>query len=187
MTTVTFNDAANVDLRSHNAVWATARGGSNLASYEIQQLYCGYTGTEYYIDRLYLLFATATLPDDAIIASAFIRIPGSLGGNPNSQSVHIVASTAEDSPTTGDWADVGSVDWGNNGMGNFSGGNLDINLNATGLTNISKTGNSKFALVATGDLNNSGPAAANYITITGTVILSITYDLPVKNGHFQFL
>lgn len=186
MATVTFNDITGGDVRSHNATFATARTGSNLATHNpTAQLYSGFTAGEYYIDRVFVRFATGSIPDNATIVSAFIRINGSLGADNNSQSVHIVGSTGADTITTADWGNVGSTDFGSKTFASFITGNNDITLNATGLTNISKTGDTKLALLGTMDLANSAVGGANYILITDPIVLSVTYTLP-EDGAFMY-
>lgn len=183
--TVTFNDITGGDIRSHNATFSTARTGSNLATHNpTSQLYSGKTAGEYYIDRDFVRFATGTIPDNATIVSAFIRINGSLGADNNSQSVHIVGSTGADTITTADWANVGTTDFGSKTFASFITGNNDITLNATGLSNISLTGDTKFALRGTMDLVNSAVEGANYILSTDPMVLSVTYTTPDDGGFF---
>lgn len=186
--TVTFNDITGGDIRSHNATFSTARSGSNLATFNpTMQLYSGKTAGEYFIDRDFCRFATSSLPDTAIIISAFIRINGSKGDDNNSQSVHVVSSTGADTITTADWANVGSTDFGNKTFTSFITGNNDIDLNATGLSNIVLTGDTKFALRGTMDLNNSAVEGTNFILSTDPIVLSVTYTLPTSNSGLGFM
>lgn len=186
--TTTFNDITSGDIRSHNATFSTARSGSNLATFNpIAQLYSGFTAGEYYIDRDFVRFATGSIPDNATIVSAFIRINGSLGADNNSQSVHIVGSTGADTITTADWANVGTTDFGSKTFASFITGNNDIALNASGLAALSLTGDTKFALRGTADLANSAAGGANFILSTDPIVLSVTYTIPDSGGSEFFI
>lgn len=148
---------------------ATATGGDNDTS-----LYIGYqddeTNDEYtQIYRAITLFDTSSIPDTDAISSATYSLYGqgrvsSIGSNPN-YNVYS-ASTASSSTLTNADFNIGSFGFTQLATGiahnslSITGYN-DWSLNASGISNISKTGVSKFGALLEGDASNSAPGTTN--------------------------
>ncbi len=119
----------------------------------------------FYINRGFLLFDTSSIPDGDTIDSATIVIVGTSKANDNSDSINIYLSTPATNTNLvlADVDQVGTVVQATaitNASWNTAGDNT-FTLNATGLTNISKTGVTKFGTRSTNDVANTEPTGAN--------------------------
>lgn len=185
LVTETFAEADNVTVRTNHAVWATARGGTGATAFPLAQHETSLTAGTYRIDRGFMHFNTAALPDTATITSAFVRINGSAGADADTVTGHIVSSTAASPPTASDWANIGATSFGSYVFAGFPTGNKDVTLDTNGIANISLTGLSKFGLRTNRDIDDSAPTGTNYINITqGNCLISITYTLPSSSRLF---
>lgn len=179
LTTSTFAEVANVTVRTQQAVWANARNGVGATAFGLAQCETSFTAGEYRVDHGFIHCDSSSLPDLATISSAFVRVNGSLGANPDTLTLHVVSSTAANTPTAADWANIGATSFGSVAFASFATGNNDISLDASGIANISLTGYSKFGLRTDRDINNSAPAGTNYVNITqSNCLLSVTYEVP---------
>ena len=154
--------------------------------------------------RSIYLFDTSSIPDANNIDSAILSIFGTgknsgLGQTP----FHIVSSTPASNTAlvAGDYTQTGTTTFGNITHANFSTTAYnDITLNADGLSNISKTGVSKFGARHGWDIDNSfgGTWAsntwmnmqANYADSAGTTNdpkLAVTHSRAAGGGAFKGL
>jgi len=133
------------------------------------------------MSRAFTLFDTSSLPDDEEITAATLNLRGADDNDNFSQSIAIVtvSPASNTSLSTSDYDDIGTTDqasrmtvatWANGSYNTF-------NLNATGLSNISKTGITKFGQRLSSDADNSAPtwvsdtqasAAADTADVAGT-------------------
>lgn len=195
MPTLTFTNAIDpmAILSAANGTWATVRdaaAGVSAASSWVDTSGVGlgadFDSTNYRIARGFFHFNTASIPDNATITSAFIRLPGTSTRfvNTNTTTLDIVASTVVSNTVLADTDfDLrGTTVWGELLLSAWNqAGNNDIPLNATGLSNISLSGYSKFAITNSRDTDNSAPTGANSVTFDTTAanqILSVTYTVP---------
>lgn len=198
--TTTFSNAISSNgINSFNTVLATARTGSNLGvSFFLNTLNAGmsysYDGANYTIVRNFFHFDTSSIPTNATIISAFLRLPGTNThfNNTNTDTIVIVESTVSTNTTiaTSDWTNFNTTTLGSLALASYNqAANNDLALNATGLTKVVKGGYSKFAIVTSNDIAATTPTGYNNATATNTgLILSVTYSVPeVLSGDFKFL
>lgn len=184
-------------LSASNAVWATVRGaasGASTSNVWVDTAACGqhadFDGANYRICRAWFHFNTASIPNDATISSAFIRLVGTSTAfaNANTTTADIVASTVVSDTALAD-ADFdlrGTTVWGEIALASWNqAGNNDLTFNATGLSNISLTGYSKFAMTNSRDTDNSAPTGLNRVSFDddpANQIFSVTYTVPSTGG-----
>lgn len=184
--TSTFNPSAggagSGRLTSGNASFSTAVSGSGVTLITgIGQLRVSLIGGNYTVDRNFHPFDTSSLPDLAVITSAFVRYVGTAGGTQvDTVSLNVVQSTQSNMSllATGDWNSIGSLTYGSIGMGAWNAsGNNDITLNSNGRGNINLTGFSGFACRTDKDQNGVAPTGIDDVGISsiGTIVLSATY------------
>ena len=162
--------SAKNTLYSSNANYATAHNaatGGTIADIRVGQRY--YEG-QYMIYRSMLIFNTAILPDDAIIDNAIIY----LNYNDDDTVTDFNVIITNGMPTyphnplqTADYAIANYS--GNGGSMNTTAWAVGLNsieLNDTGLSWISNTGVSKFALLSSRDIASTTPTADEWITAT---------------------
>jgi hypothetical protein len=154
---------------------------------------------QYYIRRTFFLFNTASIPDTDTITSATLSICQSdASHNANSGHTTAVVSSNPASNTAISTADYDQLGTTSFGSASYSGTNdtyKDFSLNSSGLSNISKTGVSKFGQRGTEDINNSAPTGLNQTNIyyadnTGTTRdpkLVVTHAASNNSGFFQFM
>lgn len=157
-----------------------------------------------YLARGFFLYDTSALGASAIISVATVGLyfdakVTTLGTN----DIHIVSSTPNSNTVlaNGDYSQVGSTSFGNWANAVFGGaGYMTKNLDANGISNVSKTGISKFAIRCSSDLNNnttgiswSNSSVMNYSFTSGGYAgttrdpkLDITYTVPAT-GHTNLL
>lgn len=199
--TETFNNAlSEIGLRYYGNNFTNVRNGSATlafgAPYNIQNISAGGIDTSwdtanYSIDRLWFHFNTSTIPDNATIVSAFLRLPGTSTSfsNVNTLTAHIVASTVVSDTTLGtdgaQWGNVGTTSFGSKTFASWNqSADNDISLNATGLAALSLSAYSKLAIRTSRDIDNSAPTGFNYCTFSGGGVLSVTYTVPDEGGYF---
>ena len=139
------------------------------SSYSAQYLEAfiqAYTSTNKYVSifRCFFTFATSGLGSGATINSAKISLCSDYkteGFSTIDSDTHIVASSQVANNTLDQWdyQTAGATSFGSIAYASVSiaGTYNDIALNASGLSNISKTGISKFAMRVGADLNNVEP------------------------------
>lgn len=195
--TDTFSNAiATNGINSFNTSKATARTGSGLGTgFFLNTLNAGmsysFDSTNYTITRNFFHFDTSSIPDNATIVSAFLRLPGTNThfNNANTDTLVVVQSTVSTDTTiaTSDWTNFNTTTLGSLALASYNqAGNNDITINSTGLALINLSGYTKFAIVTAGDIANTTPTGFDNATATNTgLILSVTYTTP--GGGFIFI
>ena len=193
----TNSTSAYCELHKRDASYATAQSsatGDVIASSIIvvkQEKIAVGEGWEYDIIRSYLYFDTSSLPDDAAITSATLRLYGIDKSIFSTTTLQIQNGmpTYPSEPLEG--GDYDASNYSGNG-GTFSSSSLvsgaynDISLTADGMSWINLTGTTKFCLRLQTDINAVAP---NYIEmmyfysgltsdITKRPQLVVTYDAP---------
>lgn len=182
-----------------NSVYSTLRtsagtAASSGAGTNVVQLDSGTTADRYdTINRGMLVFDTSALPDGCTIASATLRIYVTAVTDNFAQLLSVVTRT---DPSTIDAADYNIANWtmtrqasDTDLTGMATGAYLDIPLNATGLSNISKTASTILGLVLSHDCDASAPvwssnlvASVTYQDSTGAnppqLVVNYTYATP---------
>jgi len=150
-------------------------------------------GSPYANYRYFFSVDTSSIPDTDIISSAFFNFTVNHLYT-NATDINIVGATPStpSSLTTADYDALSYTSYGSIAMASLvdeSASNLD--LNSTGLTAISKTGVSSFALITEKDRSNTAPTSGNYgIKIyttaqAGTSLdpyFSVTYAAPASSS-----
>lgn len=157
--------------------------------------------------RAFYLFDTSSLTSPAEISSAVFSTYGTATNTKanviGSPSFHLTSSTPASNTAivAADYAQVGSTSFGSVAYASFGASQYnDITLNASGITNISKTGVSKFAGRLSWDMLNdttglswvSASSSGFRMTMVDTAGTSqdpklvVTYTLP-RAGHFHFM
>lgn len=138
-------------------------------------------GPTYGVSAYFGNYDTSSIPDTATILTTTLDLYGDDRGL-DTRTYNVYSSTASDTIVDGDFDLRGSTayataiadsSWNTAGYNTFT-------FNATGMTNVSKTGISKFTVrEVTHDVGNTAPASANaYIHIL-TVLTSGTSQDPV--------
>lgn len=184
-------------LRYHDASYANTRNGAgtfdgvlNWGNVNTAGFSNTFDGTNYAIDRFFFHFDITSIPTNATIVSAFLRVVGTNTTNTNvdSDSVTIVQSTVTSNTTIvqGDWTNIGSTSYGSLAFASYNNaGNNDITLNATGVAAIQSAlgGHVKMGGRTAKDISNTTPSGANQQTFSGTGLLSVTYTVPATNNQ----
>ena len=157
-------------------LWVDANNASNAlnSDVEINRRYC---------TRIFLIFPTADLPDDAEIDSVKLRLTPSdasyLNYNPH---VRLVAGTPSNLSqlTTADYSQVGSTTLSETDYAMTSAvlnQSFNLTLNTAGKSWINKTDSTCFALrVVETDVNNTAPSGADYIYLYLSEASGTNYD-----------
>ena len=150
--------------------------------------------TVFDLNRYIITFDTSTIPDNATITSAFLRIVGTGKQDAHTETINVVGSTPADSTNiaVADYDQLGTTVFGTVAIASFNAsGNNDITLNASGLAAISKTGYTNLGLTVTADTTDTAPVSDGFDYITSTKasnLLSVTYSLPTTGGdYFHFM
>lgn len=122
----------------------------------------------YYISRSLTNFDTSALSSSATITAAVLSLYGNSVANADTDSVSIVihSITSNTDYSLSDWGSFGTTKQASD-IANASISTIaynDFSLNATGLSNINKTGISKFAQRTAKDIANTAPTGSNYVT-----------------------
>jgi len=177
MSTQTFTVASadNIDeLNQDNANYNTAHDNANGQTTPSSALNIGQKlDGDYYVYRAVFGFDTSGLDDDAIIASAYLRMKDESGG------VHVFPGNIMVKNGMPTYPHI-PIEVGDYELANYSGngGTKDVtsldayqvfhlNLNYTGLSWINKTGWTKFMIVSENDNVSSPPTGDEYIYISG--------------------
>jgi hypothetical protein len=144
---------ARADTSANNGV---DTGGTTI------QILAEKSGSNFFILRGFIPFDTSSIGSGATILSATLTL-NIVSVNTTGGNLYIVAST-QASGTTLVAADYGRINFVAQTGSPFDGTSLTSqiqSLNATGLSNVSKTGVTKFAILFDNDFNNNAPAALN--------------------------
>jgi len=131
----------------------------------------------YYVDRSSLVFDTSTLPDDATIDSAKVCLVAESKYTSGSEyTLYLVKGTYTGTEVSTDWFND-FTGWASSGVysvtalantittSSFSpGDSLYFTLNSTGLSTISKTGNTTYMLLSSRDINETAPTGEEQVT-----------------------
>ena len=185
--------------------WATVRNAADGDSFSdtaaSDSIYVALRdGTLHYaLLRSFFLYDTSSLTASATISAAVISFAadGSSGVNADSTRLEIVSSSPASNTglALADYDQRGSTAFGNIAYTSWvstDGTYNDVTLNASGITNISKTGISKFAGVCGRDFDDAAPTGTNQLSCyysdqSGTTKdpkLVITYTLPGSDALF---
>jgi hypothetical protein len=199
MAELTFNPSQNnrlyVDTASELG-WAGTRDAANSVGLQAGVYsYAVKDGTQYGISRIGLSFDTSSIPDNATISAAVIKIYPTIVTDTDSVNIFVVSFAPVD-PAAHAVGDYAKAKWGTTSWGTIThatlGANLNalnsITLNASGIANISKTGTCSFGLRNSRDAEDSAPAGANRVDMTAAnTVLVVTYSLPATAGFFTLL
>lgn len=179
-----------------NSSWDTVHDASSGNSTNDTNTYIKpltrHNGSEYDIIRAFILFDTSTIPDADTINSAVISLyPYDRNNQDNdAQSyISVVSSTPTSNTTiaTGDYNQVGSTNFASINISSFTLDTYnDFTLNASGISNIDKTGVSKFGLreghdledtvISNGDTNNVLFRSADQTGTVNDPMIVITHE-----------
>ena len=131
-------------------------GGGNL----VAKLWADTSTDDYQmLSRGIFLFDTSALTAEATISAATISLYGALKDTGlGASEVDVVSSTpaSDTAVANGDYANLGSTVFASLASGSYTTEQYnDFSLNASGIANISKTGNSKFGIRINWDTDNS--------------------------------
>lgn len=182
-------------LRYDDATWATAHNAATAeGEFAAQTIDCRFSGGVYLLDRLFMPFDTSSLPNDASVDSAFIRLVARDNSKIDDDTDAIViVSNNQASPTSlelVDYNQLGTTSFGSITIANFNdteGASNDFALNASGKANIDPTGWSNFGGITERDRANNAPTGVNRIWIGETeILLSVTYTYTPVGGNPMF-
>ncbi len=125
----------------------------------------GYINPNYFIKRSFYPADTSGLTSAAVLTDGYLSHCSARDNNAQSDTVQIVNTTqaSTNELVVGDYDNVDTTNNGALALASYpaSAAQTQINLSATGLTNISKTGVTKMGLRLQGDINASQPAGRN--------------------------
>jgi hypothetical protein len=142
-----------------------------------------WNGTNYFIERGFLVFDTSSLGSGVYIAAATLTLTGAAisSGGTNTEAYNIYSSTGGTTVSGTDFNKGGTIAF-STAIGQTSlaaSGVFTWTLNSSGIAQISKTGNTFFSVrEATYDIGNGAPAEANYWGFN-TPVLKVTYSTPI--------
>lgn len=160
--------------KDDSSVWTTTYGAASGNSFsnvstviELRNLFGNGNGPSFFtVFRAFHLFNTSTLPSLDTITSATLSLFGlgvsALVGTP--QSLFCTSGTPVSSSTLalGDYSQKGSTLFGQTGTSWITSDYNNISLNASGISNVSRSGISKFCVQGHYDWNNIAPSASGY-------------------------
>ena len=119
-----------------------------------------HNGSGFYLGRAFFLFDTAAIPDGASISGAVLSLFGDAFAyiNNTSSNVDIVATNpaSNNNLVAGDFGNCSFTSFASIAQSSLSQSAYnDFTLNASGITNISKTGISKFGAISKLDLDQT--------------------------------
>ncbi len=170
----------------YNTVHAAA-SGTTLADIKIGQRW---VNPNYYIFRGFVVFDTSAIPDGATITGAVLHLKGS--GDNSDTDFNITIRNGQPAYPTDPLAatDFNFTYYSGTGgtlstAGFNAAGDNSINLDATGLTWINKTGSTKLALLSSRDISSTSPGGNEFISAAkaGTYLaVSYTYNVGPTTG-----
>jgi hypothetical protein len=185
-TTIHSSSGGTGYIRSQSAVWATARGAatgnfnSTSDSGEIQAG-ASLNGGTYDIKHAFIRFDTSSIPDDATITAATLRLFGR--ATDTTRTLDVFEGTQSTTIEDADFDALNSTEFGSEV---FTGSDAweEIELNASGIAIINKTGNTFLALKHQWDTDNTTPNTNDQFMIwdthdgTNPEELVVTYSVP---------
>jgi hypothetical protein len=181
-------------LYDRDGTYSTARNNST-AQASLNPLYVGNDkAADYGVFRTFLFFDTSSIPLNAVITSSNLSIAYvDTRDTSIDDYVQLVAHTAADGPSLGDYDQISGTDMFTSApqYTSFSKDTYkSIGLNSTGISQITKGGLTKFALRAKGDTDNSTPGARSFIIFGDTSgsyppVLQINYIFPSNSLFFS--
>jgi hypothetical protein len=143
----------------------------------------------YAVYRFFLPFDTSDLPDTATVSAATLSLWGKTDVSTTDFDVTVVSYSGSNPAVGDDYDTFGTTTWGSFNTSTFSVGAYNtISLNATGLSNISKTGTTLLGLRSSKDISNTAPtgdevvyfASADTADVTNDPKLDVTYSLKIN-------
>lgn len=179
------------DRLAQNATYSTARGATTGAASG------SFVGNEkisstYYVYRTFTSIDTSSIPDDAVIESATVRITLEGKDTTNDFTIALTGHTSASNTTLAD-ADFDNITLNSptefasrsNNVSTYSNPQThDFTLNSSGIAAISKSGYSKFCFRNSGDVDNTTPTARCYVGISNVVL---TVNTAEPSGFFALL
>lgn len=154
-----------------NASFSTARSAAdgnatgNNPSSEDNYFQCYFFGGTYYMNREFYPTDTSGLTAGANISAASLNYYWAAATNVDGVG-NVVVSTTQASTSTlanADYDQIGTTDFGRKAWSSHTGSAMNlIDLNASGIAAISKTGTTKIGIINTRDFDNSAPTGNNY-------------------------
>ena len=163
--------------------WATIHAASSGIERSAPAYVQGvWNGTNYFIERGFLVFDTSSLGSGAVITAATLTLTGAailLNGS-ELEVINAYGSTGGDTVSGSDFPNVGTTAFstGKAITSLASSGNFTWTLNASGIAAINKTGKTKLSVrEATYDVANATPIDTSYWGFN-TPVLNVTYSTP---------
>lgn len=164
---------------AHDASSATSVIRLNNSNFEVGQIYQYYGGDHgYYVYRGGLVFDTSIIPDSATIIETTLLLYGQTDGSDTDFDIVIVSGAdLADTFVAADYGELldDTISRGSINTSSFiTNGYNKISLNAIGIGEISKTGNTRFGLRSSRDIDsitpklNSGTLYREYVLIYGS-------------------
>lgn len=192
MAQFTFNSPAFfADKLATSATYSTARGattGTTSGSFVGNEK----ISTTYYVYRTFTSLDTSSLPDDAVIESAIVRVTLEGKDTTNDFTIALTGHTSASDSTLAD-GDFDNITLNSptefasrsNNVSTYSNPQThDFTLNASGIAAISKTGYSKFCFRNSGDVDNTTPTARCYVGISNVIL---TVNTAEPSGGFYYM
>ncbi|MBU1110775.1 hypothetical protein KKB83_04105 [Patescibacteria group bacterium] len=145
------------------------------------------SGDYFFMLRGFLDFDTSSLPDNATITSVILNLYSTSVVNQLGGFYVVQSSKTENQIAEEDWDTIVRTAYSNYISGAYSTGAKSVSLNSTAISNISKTGYSKIAIMQSNDYLNSASgqgndyfafASYNDITPSKRPYISITWTTP---------
>lgn len=179
-------NSGNLGIYDQDAVYLTAQQNTT-ADGALADIYCGqHTAAQFVVYRGVCRFDTSALPDDCTITSATLNLDGNTDNSTDDFVMQLQQGSAghpADPLAVGDFDK--SFYSGNGGTWNsaaYVAGDNAITISATGLTWISKTGDTYFFLRSQEDINASQPANPEYCIFNSAGSdLVVNYDYDAKS------
>ena len=178
------------------ANWANARSGTGgTVNYSDDAYTLRSDLSSFFIQRPFFVFDTSTLPDDATVTAAELRVYRDDAidtfVNTDTCTMHIVPQAQTDPLELGTAGDYTSITNTSKGSLLFSGtsNGAYAAITLTDLTQVNITGYTKLALITDRDLNNTVPTGGNQIAFqafggSNPPVLRVTYTTPSGGGAF---
>jgi hypothetical protein len=169
--TVTFTSSASGSLYGSSTTYSTVRDAATASAFTSTAYFLGQmlATTTYTIYRNAFVFNTSWLPDDCTITSAVLTVNSISDISTTDFDVVIMHDASDthptDTPTTADYdRTIYSSNGGSKNTSTWTAvGDNDIDLNATGLGWINKTGNTRLVLMSSRDIDGTAPTGNEYV------------------------
>jgi hypothetical protein len=176
---------------SDNTSWDTVHDGSAVTAENNAHSAAYKSGSIYSLVRVFLPFDTSTIPAGATVTGVSLYLYcNSVEANADVTRTDVVQTTqaSDTSLVVGDYQNIGTTVAGYKNIADQSAGNwYAIDLGATGISWINKTGTTKLGLRNSRDTTDSAPTGINSIYYdyrgeTNPPYLAITYT--ITGGNF---